>query len=62
MIAGYELHSPHFTLRNSWAADLARIAAAFADDAPPDDDAAQTDDVAQTADAAQTDGALTDAA
>lgn len=26
LIAGHELHSPHFSLRNSWAADLARIA------------------------------------
>ncbi|PZX48773.1 ATP synthase F0 subunit B [Cereibacter changlensis] len=30
LIAGYELHSPHVTLRNSWAADLARIAASLA--------------------------------
>ncbi len=30
LIAGLELHSPHFTLRNSWAADLARIAATLA--------------------------------
>lgn len=30
LIAGHELHSPHFTLRNSWAADLARIKAALA--------------------------------
>lgn len=27
LIAGYELHAPHFSLRNSWQADLARIAA-----------------------------------
>lgn len=27
LIAGHELHAPHFTLRNSWRADLARIAA-----------------------------------
>jgi F-type H+-transporting ATPase subunit b len=26
LIAGFELHSPHFTLRNSWRADLDRIA------------------------------------
>jgi F-type H+-transporting ATPase subunit b len=26
LIAGHELHSPHFSLRNSWRADLARIA------------------------------------
>lgn len=30
LIAGHELHSPHFTLRNSWRADLARIAAKLA--------------------------------
>lgn len=29
LIAGYELHAPHFSLRNSWRADLARIAAAL---------------------------------
>jgi F-type H+-transporting ATPase subunit b len=29
LIAGLELHSPHFTLRNSWRADLARIAVAL---------------------------------
>ncbi len=29
LIAGHELHSPHFSLRNSWRADLARIAAAL---------------------------------
>ncbi len=27
LISGLELHSPHFSLRNSWRADLARIAA-----------------------------------
>jgi F-type H+-transporting ATPase subunit b len=31
LIAGHELHSPHFSLRNSWRADLARIAAALAE-------------------------------
>lgn len=31
LIAGHELHSPHFTLRNSWRADLARIAVALAE-------------------------------
>lgn len=30
LIAGHELQSPHFILRNSWAADLARIAATLA--------------------------------
>lgn len=30
LIAGHELHSPHFSLRNSWAADLARIKTALA--------------------------------
>jgi len=29
LIAGHELHSAHFTLRNSWAADLARIKVAL---------------------------------
>lgn len=29
LIAGHELHSPHFSLRNSWRSDLARIAAAL---------------------------------
>ncbi|MEB3418733.1 hypothetical protein ACFSDD_18855 [Salipiger marinus] len=29
LIAGLELHAPHFSLRNSWRADLARIAAAL---------------------------------
>lgn len=29
MIAGLELHAPHFSLRNSWRADLDRIAAAL---------------------------------
>lgn len=29
LIAGHELHSAHFSLRNSWRADLARIAAAL---------------------------------
>jgi len=29
LIAGHELHGPHFTLRNSWAADLVRIKAAL---------------------------------
>lgn len=29
LIAGHELHSAHFSLRNSWCADLARIAAAL---------------------------------
>jgi F-type H+-transporting ATPase subunit b len=29
LIAGHELHSPHFILRNSWAADLVRIKAAL---------------------------------
>lgn len=32
LIAGHELHSPHFSLRNSWRADLARIAAALAEE------------------------------
>ena len=27
LIAGFELHSPHFVLRNSWQADLERISA-----------------------------------
>lgn len=27
LIAGHELHAPHFSLRNSWQADLAQIAA-----------------------------------
>lgn len=31
MIAGLELHSPHFSMRNSWRADLDRIAAALGD-------------------------------
>ncbi|MCC5975266.1 MAG: hypothetical protein JJT81_14605 [Rubellimicrobium sp.] len=34
LIAGHELHSPHFTLRNSWAADLDLIAAALKADDP----------------------------
>jgi F-type H+-transporting ATPase subunit b len=34
LIAGHELHSPHFILRNSWAADLGRIAAALRADDP----------------------------
>lgn len=34
LIAGHELHSPHFILRNSWAADLARIKAALDPSAP----------------------------
>lgn len=29
LIAGHELHSAHFSLRNSWRADLARIAASL---------------------------------
>jgi len=29
LIAGHELHSPHFSLRNSWREDLDRIAAAL---------------------------------
>ena len=29
LIAGHELHAPHFSLRNSWQADLARIAEAL---------------------------------
>lgn len=29
LIAGHDLHSPHFTLRNSWAADLDLIATAI---------------------------------
>ena len=37
LIAGHELHSPHFTLRNSWAADLAQIAAALSAPAPTKD-------------------------
>lgn len=40
LIAGHELHSPHFTLRNSWAADLARIEAALATPEPALSDAA----------------------
>jgi F-type H+-transporting ATPase subunit b len=32
LLAGLELHSPHFTLRNSWRAELARIAAALGDE------------------------------
>ncbi|KPP88530.1 MAG: F-type H+-transporting ATPase subunit b [Rhodobacteraceae bacterium HLUCCA08] len=36
LIAGHELHSPHFSLRNSWQADLARIAAALHEDAVRD--------------------------
>jgi F-type H+-transporting ATPase subunit b len=37
LIAGYELRSPHFALRNSWRADLDRIAAALAEpEARPD--------------------------
>lgn len=31
LLAGLELHSAHFVLRNSWRADLARIAAALDD-------------------------------
>lgn len=31
LIAGHELHSPHFSLRNSWRADLDRIAATLGD-------------------------------
>jgi F-type H+-transporting ATPase subunit b len=34
LIAGHELHSPHFILRNSWAADLVRIRAALDPSAP----------------------------
>lgn len=34
LIAGHELHSPHFILRNSWAADLVRIKAALDPSAP----------------------------
>jgi F-type H+-transporting ATPase subunit b len=34
LIAGHELHSPHFTLRNSWAADLDLIAATLKADDP----------------------------
>jgi F-type H+-transporting ATPase subunit b len=37
LIAGHELHSPHFILRNSWAADLVRIKAALG--TPPPDSA-----------------------
>lgn len=33
LIAGYELHGPHFTLRNSWQADLDHISKALRDDA-----------------------------
>jgi len=33
LIAGHEVHAPHFSLRNSWQADLARIAAALGKDA-----------------------------
>jgi len=40
LIAGFELHSPHFTLRNSWRADLARIAAALGDEKTDFSDAA----------------------
>ena len=29
LIAGHEIHAPHFSLRNSWRADLDRIAAAL---------------------------------
>ncbi len=37
LIAGLELHGSHFTMRNSWRADLARIAGALGDkDALPD--------------------------
>lgn len=37
LIAGHELHAPHFSLRSSWRADLARIGAALGDrDALPD--------------------------
>lgn len=32
LIAGFELHSPHLSLRNSWRADLARIAAALTEE------------------------------
>ena len=31
LITGHELHSPHFSLRNSWRADLAKIADALAE-------------------------------
>ncbi|MBK5928721.1 F0F1 ATP synthase subunit delta [Rhodobaculum claviforme] len=44
LIAGHELHSPHFSLRNSWAADLERIAAALRAD--PDGNAGVTSDAA----------------
>jgi F-type H+-transporting ATPase subunit b len=33
LIAGYELHGPHFTLRNSWQADLDTISKALRDEA-----------------------------
>lgn len=33
LIAGHELHLAHFSLRNSWRADLARIAAALGEKA-----------------------------
>lgn len=36
LIAGHELHAPHFSLRNSWQADLARIAVALGKDAVRD--------------------------
>ncbi|MCF8485024.1 MAG: F0F1 ATP synthase subunit delta [Rhodobacteraceae bacterium] len=45
LIAGFEVHSPHFSLRNSWSADLARLSQALADsrkDLPPPDET-QTD-------------------
>lgn len=45
LIAGYELHSPHFTLRSSWAADLDRIAAALKA-ADPEQKAGVTSDAA----------------
>ncbi len=37
LIAGFELRAPHFTLRNSWRADLDRIAAALAQKEPVPD-------------------------
>jgi len=36
LIEGYELRSPHFTLRNSWQADLEQIAAAAQIDEAPE--------------------------
>jgi F-type H+-transporting ATPase subunit b len=45
LIAGHELHSPHFTLRNSWAADLDRVAAALRT-ADPEQKAGVTSDAA----------------